>query len=262
VEGDVKISIQDAAGKTIRTLDGTKDAGFNRVWWDLRYDKTREVKLRTAPPFAPDVRLGPEGFRALPQGGRLAVLAPPGTYTVALKVKDRTLTQKLEVRKDPNTAGTDADVASQTKVMMEIRDNVDAAADMINKIEAVRSQLAAMPSYLASDDAGKSVRGSAEALDKKLQAVEAKLFQTRVTGRGQDQLRWPSQLVEKLLYLADGVALADFAPAKEQIEVHELLGGRLRDARKELDETLAKDLAAFGAELRQRNITGVIVPQQ
>ena len=77
-EGDVKVAIQDAGGNTIRTLDGTKEAGLNRVHWDLRYDKTKEIRLRTSPPFAPETKVGPEGWRAFPGGGRVAILAPPG----------------------------------------------------------------------------------------------------------------------------------------------------------------------------------------
>ena len=33
--GDVKITIADATGRTIRTIDGTKDQGINRVNWNL-----------------------------------------------------------------------------------------------------------------------------------------------------------------------------------------------------------------------------------
>ncbi len=33
--GDVKITIADAAGRTIRTIDGTKLQGINRVNWNL-----------------------------------------------------------------------------------------------------------------------------------------------------------------------------------------------------------------------------------
>ena len=33
--GDVKITIADATGRVLRTLDGTKDAGLNRVQWNL-----------------------------------------------------------------------------------------------------------------------------------------------------------------------------------------------------------------------------------
>ena len=32
------------------------------------------------------MRLGPEGWRALPEGGRVTLMAPPGTYTVEMTV--------------------------------------------------------------------------------------------------------------------------------------------------------------------------------
>ncbi|NIM51985.1 MAG: sialidase, partial [Gemmatimonadales bacterium] len=35
-DAEVKIRIMDASGDTIRTLEGTKHAGINRVWWNLR----------------------------------------------------------------------------------------------------------------------------------------------------------------------------------------------------------------------------------
>ena len=45
----------------------------------------------------------------------MSVLAPPGTYTVKLIAAGRTLTAPLVVRKDPNTAGSEADIRAQTK---------------------------------------------------------------------------------------------------------------------------------------------------
>ena len=33
--GDVKITISDATGRVVREMDGTKDAGLNRVQWNL-----------------------------------------------------------------------------------------------------------------------------------------------------------------------------------------------------------------------------------
>ena len=35
-QGDVKITVTDYAGRVVRTLDGTKNAGLNRVSWNLR----------------------------------------------------------------------------------------------------------------------------------------------------------------------------------------------------------------------------------
>ncbi len=33
--GDVKITISDSTGRVVREMDGTKDAGLNRVQWNL-----------------------------------------------------------------------------------------------------------------------------------------------------------------------------------------------------------------------------------
>jgi photosystem II stability/assembly factor-like uncharacterized protein len=258
-QGDVKISIVDASGQTIRTLDGTKEAGMNRVWWDLRNEKTSEIRLRTAPPYAPEVRVGPEGFRPFPLGGRLAILVNPGTYTVKLEVGDSKLTESLTLLKDPNTAGSESDIAAQTELMKAIQKGLEQVADAINEIELARAQIHSLGALLGNDDDAKSIRTAAKELEDKLVGVEEELFQMKVTGRGQDQLRWPAQLDQKLLYLADGVSLADFAPTKEQREVEQHLRDRIAGLRSRLDELVAQDIAGFNEMLRQKNVPNVII---
>jgi photosystem II stability/assembly factor-like uncharacterized protein len=254
-EGEVKISIADASGKTIRTLEGTKEAGINRLWWDLRNEKTSEIRLRTSPPYAPDVRNGPEGFRPFPVGGRLAILAPPGTYTVKLQTGGHEYTQSLTLLKDPNTAGSESDIQTQTELMRSIQNDLEQVAGAINEIELARAQLQSLSSLVADE----SVRSAANDLDGKLVGVEEELFQMKVTGRGQDQLRWPAQLVQKLTYLAGEVSLADFAPTKEQREVEQQFRDRISGLKGRLDELVAKDVATFNETLRQKNVPNVIV---
>jgi hypothetical protein len=104
-----------------------------------------------------------------------------------------------------------------------------------------------------------SVRSAANDLDGKLVGVEEELFQMKVTGRGQDQLRWPAQLVQKLTYLAGEVSLADFAPTKEQAEVEQQLRDRVSGVRSRLDELVTKDVAAFNEMLRQKNVANLTV---
>ena len=256
--GDVKIAISDSSGQTIRTIDGTKEAGINRVWWDLRRERTTEIRLRTGVPYAPDVTLGPEGWRPFPLGGRLALLSPPGTYTAKLTVDGQTLTQPLTVLKDPNTAGTEADIQAQTKLMMEIRDTLNTAAGDINTIERVRAQLLTLGGMLGDDEPGKSAKAAADDLEKKFAGVEEKLFAMRVTGRGQDQLRWPNQIVEKLTYLAEGVGLVDFPPANEQIAVTEELNKQVAALHDQLADLTGKDLAAFNGMLRERGVQNIV----
>jgi hypothetical protein len=199
------------------------------VWWDFRSDPTKDFKLRTTPTYAPEFSLGPDGTRKFPTAAPMSVLMPPGTYTVKLVVngKDVSQPQRLVVRKDPNSTGTEADIQTQTKLLLEIRDNMNVATDLINEAEAVRAQLLHERDFAADDAAGKAAKAKAAELDKKIVAIESKLFNMTATGRGQDQLRFPSQLVEKLSHLADVVGLNDFPPTDQELAVHRKLSQEL-----------------------------------
>src|SRR6185369_3946561 len=76
-KGDVKIRIEDSSGQPVRTITGTGVAGINRIAWDLRGEQSREIRLRTSPVYAPEIRVGAEGWRPAPDGGRMSLLLPP-----------------------------------------------------------------------------------------------------------------------------------------------------------------------------------------
>jgi hypothetical protein len=118
---DVSIKITDAQGQTVQTIRGGRTAGINRVWWNLRTENSKEIRLRTSPLYAPEVRVNNEGWRPLPEGGRMTVLVPPGTYTVKLSVDGQELSEPLIILKDPNAGGTDADIQKQTAMLFDLR---------------------------------------------------------------------------------------------------------------------------------------------
>src|SRR5712692_10813637 len=125
-----------------------RTVSLNRVWWDLRTEQSKEVRLRTSPLYAPEVRLNAEGWRPLPEGGRMTVLVPPGTYTVKLSVDGQELSQPLVVRKDPNSGGSEDDIQKQTAMLFELRKDLESAADMVNQIESIRGQLESLKGIL------------------------------------------------------------------------------------------------------------------
>jgi photosystem II stability/assembly factor-like uncharacterized protein len=251
--GDVTVSILNAQNQVVRTLTAPKAAGLNRVFWDLRDEPTREVRLRTSPLYAPDVRVGPDGWR--PGGGRMSILLPPGAYTVRLNAGGKQLTQKLEVRKDPNAGGTDAEIAEQMKVLTELKKSVDSAADVVNQIELVRGQIASMRQVLEESE----IMQPAAELERKLIELESNLIELRSTGRGQDGVRWGSQLLGKFGYLAGGLASTDFRPTNQQLEVQKVLDERLKKHLGDLDGIMGKDLKALNELMRGRGITNIIV---
>ena len=247
--GDVRIRIQDAKGQTIRTLNGTKNVGLNRVTWNLEGEPTTEVRMRTSPAYAPEIKVGPDGTRNAPGAGRLSLLMPPGTYTVKLAVAGQEFTQPLIVKKDPNSGGTEADITTQHAMMLELRADLESGAQMVNQIEFIRSQLEKLA----------SARSEANALDRKLIEIEEELIQRRLTGQGQDTVRWPPKLLSKINYLANGLASGDFGPTTQQREVHALFKQQLAGLRQRLDGVLSQDLTTFNKLLADSNKT-VIKP--
>ena len=243
------VEILDAAGQVIRTIPGTNAAGVNRVTWDLRGTPSAEVRLFTSPMYAPHILPGPEG-RVAPGTNRVSILHPPGTYTVRLTVDGVTQTQPLLLRKDPNTAGSEADIAAQTQVVAGLREDLNTAAAAVSRIESARVQLEALPRL--STDA--TMRQAAAAMNQKLIDLEMNLVDLRQTGGGQDGVRFGSKLIAKLGYLAGGVAGGDFTPTSQQLEVRQILLANLQAQLRSLDALMTTDLAALNEQLRARNL--------
>lgn len=254
-KAEPSIKIVDADGKTLRTIRGTRNAGINRVWWDLRTEPSKEVRLRTSPAYAPEVRLNAEGWRPLPEGGRMTLLVPPGTYTVKLTVDGQEFSQPLTVLKDPNAGGNDADIQKQASMLFDLRQDLESAADMINQIESIRGQLENLKQLLRNNA---DARSAADDLDKKLIDIEDNLIQRKFTGQGQDTVRFPPKLISKINYLAGGVSSGDFPPNTQQVEVHTMFKAQLAIWRARLADIVGTELANFNRMLREKNIPNVI----
>jgi hypothetical protein len=261
-ENDIKIHILDEKGEEIRTLKGTKESGINRVWWDLRYEKTKEVKLRTSPIGAPHVTAGPEGWRPLVGAGRpIRILVAPGHYTVKIEVDGQEFTQELTVKKDPKSAGSEADIQAQVKLLLGVRDNLNHLVDMVNQIEWIRKQIYDLIALLEGEESSAPVITAAKDLDQKFIAVEENLFQMRITGgtASQDIITLKAKLHTKISFFAPEIGKSDFKPTVSQYEVHEMHTQKLASCQTQLDELIKKDLSGFNEILREKNISNIIV---
>jgi photosystem II stability/assembly factor-like uncharacterized protein len=233
--------------------------GINRYWWNLRGEQATEVKLRTAPTYSPDVPLGPEGWREAPAVNRIAILEPPGTYTVTLSVGGEKYSQKLNILKDPHSTGSESDIKAQLALVATLRDEMNALADTVNQVESIRAQLLALEKQMGTDDAGNAIRKAAGELAGKLTDAEGKVIQLKATGRGQDDVRYLPMLMQKVSYLADEVgSSADFAPTEQQGKVQDELKHEGEADQQEMQGLITRDVAAFNAMLREKGIPNII----
>lgn len=245
------VTILDAAGNTVRTLTGTNRAGVNRIHWDLEDEPSTQLRLLTSPMYAEHVQVGPEG-REAPGAGRMSILMPPGRYTVKLTVGGVERTRPLVVLKDPHSAGSEADIAEQVTMLRGLKADLERGVTAVRRIEEVRVQLAKLQ---ASQDA--EVRSAAQALADRLVALEANLLDVRLTGEGQDAVRFKARLLQKIGHLAGGLDGADFPPTDQQVEVRAILARQLDEHLRELDALLGRDLAALNATLRAKGVAEV-----
>ena len=279
----VEVTIEGPNGEKIRTLTAANKAGINRAWWDLRYPPIADVALRTVPEGNPHIWeekrfIGKESRPVFYYGvGRadstqllrspsgeptIGPLVAPGTYMVKLDADGQVLTQKVTVLKDPNSAGTEADIAAATKLSMAIYNDANAAVRMINQMEWTRRQLEDMQKMLAASKADKTLIDQTKTLDTKALSIEDRLLQRTVAEGDLKSFRGSLQLYLKFVWLqaevgtggADVSGNADFAPTQSEIEVYDLLHGQLEAARQEFDSLYKTEIPAFNQAMASKGV--------
>ena len=238
------ITIANAAGALVRTMKVPAKRGLNRAWWDLRGDQTAEAKIRVSPLYSNWLPVGPEGKPA-PNFGRYALLEPPGRYTVTVIFAAQSASQPLTVLKDPASGGSEAEIAMQLELLTSIMADIDVAAGLVNSLEMVRAQLALSKAQAPSGAEGAKRVAAIDSLDRKLLDAEWELRNVLTTGRGQDQLRTPAKLSEKLLYLAVTLDNGDRAPTESQRAVAKELHERLLAAKGKVDGLMKGQVNEF-----------------
>jgi len=159
--------------------------------------------------------------------------AAPGAFQVRLTVNGKALTEPLEVRQDPRLSVTPADLEAQQALSLQIRDK-------------------------AGGKEGR-IKDAAEALKKKLTAVEEALYQTK-NQSNQDPLNYPIRLNNKLAALGGAVAMGDAAPTAQAREVYQELATRIDAEIKTLKDVLDTDLPAFNKLVSEEGVPAVSLP--
>ena len=242
------VEIVDGMGTVVRTLDGSNSAGVNRTYWDLRDEPNGPISLYTSPMYAEHIMVGEEGRPA--GGAQISILMPPGEYTARLNVDGETHEQPLTVIKDPHSAGSEADIAQQIAFLKDVRADVVAAGEAVERVEALRVQLETMARF--SED--ETLSDAIAELEEKLVELQETMVDLRLTGQGQDAVRFGVRLLAKLGYLTNALSVADFPPTDQEMEVKGILNEQLQIHLSAVETLIAEDVAALNEMLRTRGM--------
>jgi len=234
--GAVTLTFKDRKGQVIASYSSEPSQanarrvpvreGLNRFVWDLRYPNARQLP-------APTVLTSQQWPRAS------APVAPPGQYVVQLAVGGQTMNKPFEIKKDPRLSVTQADLDAQFALWMQARDKVSEAADAITRLRTLRKQV----EERAATARAPADKEAAERIKTKLSAIETSL--TRVVADPSQMLLPPKGVYQKLATLTSVIGNGDGAPTRWTYAVFEELSAKLADAARQLDATIASDIARF-----------------
>jgi photosystem II stability/assembly factor-like uncharacterized protein len=262
----VKLEILDPSGQLIRTFTNTdrdlrdknltkeekakaKKAllptrkGLNRYVWDLGYPDASRF----------------EGL-ILWGGGTQGAPAMPGTYKARLTLNQETQETDFVVLPDPRSKATPADLKAQFDFLRDVQQKLTETHDAIRDIRTMRGQLKSITAPLKGQESAKAVVESADAIGKKMTAIEEQLYQTK-NKSDQDPLNFPIQLNNKLANLASQVGSGNYRPTEQaeafKKEVMEQINQQLLKFRMVKEQ----DIPALNKLIRDKGVDAITLPK-
>jgi photosystem II stability/assembly factor-like uncharacterized protein len=274
--GDLTLSFLDADGREIRTFTsrpapkpaasmvspeateggGEEPSQEQDASTPISDDEPRPTKTAGANRFVWNLR-GPDATKIADNKGRggsvealTAPRVPPGRYQVRLKVGGTTLTQSLEVAKDPRVAATDADLREQFTWAKKAHDLLTRVHQAVLRLRDVRAQAEAWAKRVP----GSAVKDASAALAAKLCEIEGEL----ITVRSDDPRMFPAKLNTRIATIVTLVEYSDDAPTAALRELCDNLTLRAEMELAKLDRCLADDLPAFNARCREAGVDAIV----
>jgi len=210
-EGSVRVTITDSSGKLVRELTGSKEAGVNRVVWDLRLGAPSQAPeggrgggggrgagagggraagqqaQQQAQPASGEAGASPEQQGAAQAGGGGGFFGaggrgprvPPGEYRITVSAAGKEATATVRVQEDPRIQISEADRAKWAAAVMRAYELMRSAIAAQRSVQNLKTQMTALQESLRRtpnvpkevNDAVKSVSDQVDDTQKRLVPV-------------------------------------------------------------------------------------------
>ena len=216
----------------------SKNAGWQRFVWDLRYRHVSKVK----------------GDDAAAKESIYGAVVPPGTYTVCITADGKSQEQTFEVVKERGVAASNEDLQAQFELYKAITDKCEQTVEVINQMRDLRDQLDGLSGRV--DDA--ALADAAKAVCAKVLEVESQLAVPGLVG-GTDVTNTGQRLLEQLASLPPAVYLGDYRPTVQAQEVFDTISAEIDEVFGQFVDLLKTDLSALNIKAEEAAIPLVLV---
>lgn len=253
----ITLEIRDVAGSLVRSYsskadekfvryDGgpkpepllPKDRGLNRFVWDMRY------------PTMPGVS------NVYIESSYAGHKAPPGKYSIAIKMGERTVSTETGILANPLYPTTVAEYAEYHRTMLGMETELTAMHRMTNSLNEKRKQLESLLGSLPAGDKFSAVRKDGDALVKKMKDWDEAMVQ-RKSKAYDDVENFPNRFTANYLFLINQTE-SDI-PRVNQPSLDRLkeLNAEWAALKARADEMLEKDIPSINKRLWEAGLGAI-----
>ncbi len=273
----VRITITDKDGKTVRNLEGTREAGLNRVVWDLRgASLVAAGGAGGGGEAGQEAGEGPQGgfgggFGGGGFGGGGALRVEPGEYSVKIAAAGVEQTKKVTVEDDPRITLTAEERAARRSAMDQLARMVTSGQSASRNVVGLRTTLnttiEGWKRPRAPNKPPDNVVKAAEDLLKRVDETCKKLAAPQQCGgRGQSlgnagpALEYtPPPVTQRIGQILGGLEGFTAPPTKWQLDQMKLLSTMLADATGSASR-FSDDLKALNKMMNEAGVPHIIPP--
>jgi photosystem II stability/assembly factor-like uncharacterized protein len=269
----VKITVADKDGKVIRDIDGTGDAGMNRVTWDFKMrsvnEAPRETEATTAGATAGGGVTEAATEQASEQGGGFGgfqggLRVEPGEYTVKVSEGKNEQSTKVVVVEDPRIEMSPEDRTARRQALNQLSQMAQSGAAARRSITGLHTALKDYKKTKLPENMQKAV----DELLKKVDVACLKLGTPVQCGEtagplgsaGPPLAYTPPPVTQRVTQLLSAIENYAAAPTAWQLDQIKVLHGLLTDATSAAQTLTKTDLDALNKMMREANVPYITIP--
>ena len=164
--------------------------------------------------------------------------------------------QDFQIRKDPRSQVTVAQIQQQFDYLQKIVAKVTETHETIESIRELRGQLNEWSGRIAGDTTQADLQEDIKELVKAITEIEETLYQTK-NRSGQDPLNFPIRLNNKLAHLNSLMGMGDYPPTAQAVEVRDELIEGVDAELKIWEQVKGEMLTEFNRLVRELRVDAV-----
>jgi len=244
---EIKLEILDKSGKVIRELKNfPREAGLNRIAWDLRLEGPRPRRER---------RAGQDFFGRGPRGPQVL----PDIYSVRLMFNSQTYEKPIMVQLDPLVNVSSDDLALQQQYSLRIRDMQSFVSDGLGALDMLKEQLESRKETIKKQEE-RFPKEVMEAVDKHLEKIKS-IQNILARPEGESRLSAESRLAERLRSLFGSIDGANASPTEAQMQYFNELEIGYKSGMAGVNQYLSQTVKEIDAELRRNQVPSLLIPE-